>query len=1691
MLIFGGVGNDGKVVATVELFDPATETFALLSDSLATPRAFHTATLLTDGTLLLAGGVLGNGRFPDDVQLWDYRTRKALSHHALLAIPREGQNARLLSNGSVRLSGGTDHFGNPVNVDEIYDPVTKRFSFSSPDSSQNDSDETQPPRIADSIPEDGASDVPIQNPIALRFSKLVDVASVRPSTLLLVSPDGSEVPAKVTAAESGRLAFVLPTAPLQPGTTYAVRIHGIADRTGERIPQGSITFTTEGEPPEGTSPDFLENGAATTQFQQLPPLQSAPSDTALAGQVLKINGWPVAGVTLEVDSAKVRTDSTGRFLLKRLTPGHHVLWVDGSTANHGNAAYGLYEVGVTIQSGKTNVLNYTIWMTRLDIAHAVNIPSPTRTETVITNPYLPGLELHLPANTVITDRKGRVVHQVSITRIPLDKPPFPLPAGVDVPIYFTIQPGGAYITVKNPGTGPAGARLIYPNGFKLKPGTPFSFWNYDADARGWYIYGHGKVSADARSVIPDPGVVIYEFTGAMVGGPGDAPPNGKPAGPGKQDADPVDLSTGQFIYSKTDLVLPDTVPIALNRTYIANDSLTRSFGIGATNDYDMFVVGDTNPYTYQELILPDGGRIRFDRISPGTDFRSAIYVHTTSHTKFYGAILSYDNSVTNLPGVWKIVLVDGTTYSFNDSQDSTTPACQAVIQIKDRFGNVVKLDRNPRFSGTGICALTKITSPNGRYIALTNDSQGRITQATDNAGRTITYAYDAAGRLSTVTDPNGGVTAYTYDDQNRMLTIIDPRGIVYLTNQYDAAGRVIQQTEADGGVYSFAWTPANTAQAHFYQATGDGSSGSVLLINGCWGPGGFVRSNSGCLEGYMPLVAQVDVTDPRGYVRRVQFGPTGYVTSDTHALGQPEEQTVTHSYYADNLLKSVTDSLGRVTSFDYDGLGNATRITRLDGTPNAVTTTLGYAGPLGQLSNVTDPLGHSSNFGYDSLANLTSATDPLGHSNTFTYNPAGQLSSIKDALNNIVQLGYFAGDLSTTIDPLGNTTTQFTDALGRVALTTDAQGHNVNRQYNPLNLVTQVTDAQDNVTGFSYDPNGNALSLTDALNHTTTWTYDNMDRVATRTDPLLRQESFSYDLMGNLVSHTDRKGQVTTFGYDPLNRLTFIGYNTVVNAGVTSYESTVSYTYDAGNRMSQAADSAGGTITDAYDDLDRLTSETTAQGSISYGYDAAGRRTSMTVAGQPQVTYTYDNADRLTQIAQGTSTVGFGYDNINRRTSLTLSNGVNVSYSYDNDSRVTAINYNFGANALGNLTYTYDSLGRRIGVGGSFARTGLPTAVASATYDAANELTNWNGSTISYDLNGNMLADASGNSFTWNAGNQVATLNGHNLQYDAYGRRIQNLLGLSLLYDGANAAQELSGSNATANLLTGGIDELFGRTDVFGSFTPLQDALGSTIALVDSNGNLNTQYSYDPFGNTSVSGVMSGNPSQYTGRENEANGLYFYRNRYYSPQLGRLLSEDPLRFAGSGPNFYSYVFDSPTNLTDPFGLAAAPILVTLATAGGGLTVIAGGAGTSGVISGTIVETGSIGGPAGVAVAGAGALGWITGRGIGHVPIGGGQTIDDGVQLIARLTLFRPDPNPGAGPLFNPQPQPLSGAAPLTGRNCKKSPDECRKQLRDCIEQCGDELRKGEWPFRRCVAKCMDDAGCDYTIPRPFYNPPPR
>jgi len=88
-------------------------------------------------------------------------------------------------------------------------------------------------------------------------------------------------------------------------------------------------------------------------------------------------------------------------------------------------------------------------------------------------------------------------------------------------------------------------------------------------------------------------------------------------------------------------------------------------------------------------------------------------------------------------------------------------------------------------------------------------------------------------------------------------------------------------------------------------------------------------------------------------------------------------------------------------------------------------------------------------------------------------------------------------------------------------------------------------------------------------------------------------------------------------------------------------------------------------------------------------------------------------------------------------------------------------------------------------------------------------------------------------------------------------------------------------------------------------------------------------FKYDPFGRgtykssssaTASTGSLT-NSFRYTGREFDSEtGLYYYRARYYDPNVGRFLSEDPLSWNGDGINFYPYVANNPQNYNDPWGL---------------------------------------------------------------------------------------------------------------------------------------------------------------------------
>ncbi|WP_140630132.1 kelch repeat-containing protein [Methylibium rhizosphaerae] len=1274
---------------------------------------------------------------------------------------------------------------------------------------------------------------------------------------------------------------------------------------------------------------------------------AAAGTTALAGQVLRLNGKPLANVTLSINGISAKTDEQGEFLLAGIPAGSQLLHIDGRSANRRDATYGVFEYRLDLQAGQTNTLPFVVWMPKLDTRHAVKIDSPTKTDVTLTHPLLPGFEVTLPAGTVIRDVDGKIVTEVSITPLPVDQTPFPMPY-FGVPLYYTLQPGGAVI--QGVDGKPRAATVRYPNYTGFGPGAPMRLFDYDPKGRGWYEYAVARVSADGQRVESDRTFQIYQFgaTSASSGGPdggggggdgcgggdgGDGGGDGgwgnsSDAGGGVCGGDPVDLSTGHFVHIERDLFIADTVPIDIRRTYRTMDNsggsaqYARAFGVGATHPYEMYLYLPAPTYSEIQLVMPNGRKIRFPNVN-GTAccYVSQVFQNTDATGAFHRAYFKHSSA----EGALILYFKDGRRWAF--------PNYTARLKwMEDANGNRLTVERPANNAYA-----SRVVSPSGRTVSFTYNTNGFISQITDQIGRSFSYTYDSGGRLTEVTDPHNQKRIYTWDTtNNRVTSIKDPNGHTRVANEYEGV-RVKKQTLADGSTFEYAY---------------------LIDIGG--------------------RLVRTDVKDRRGSVRRVEFDTSGLVAKNTFPLGQPEEQVTTYEV-ANGLTLSMTDALNRKTAYEYDGAGNPTKITRLAGTANAVSASMTWDATLGRPLTMTNANGRTTTLAYDLKGNLTKVTDPLGNATSFGYDPQGKRVSVTNPLGKQTTLGYDGPDLTSVTDPLGRQVQLFTDTVGRQLAATDALGNRTTQEWDSLNRLTRITDALGQAIQFSYDANGNVLTQVDQKGNTTGHTYNAVGQRASTTDALLKAETFQYEPGGKPRLRIDRKGQLSAVSYDAAGRAKRIGFGASA-ALPTAFKSVVELTWDKGNRLTQIVDktcanpttsldcasvAASQVITRSYDGLDRMTQEVTPQGEVNYTYDAAGRRTSMVVkngtpgaqTAQPTITYGWDNADRLTSIAQAAGSannnvaqvVTLAYDAAGRRTQTTLPNGSTEAYTYDFADQLTAITYKKADGTLiGDLTYTYDANGRRTGAGGSLARLELPPAdVTDAAYDVNNRLRQWAGRSYSYDDNGNLIADGV-SAYQWDERNQLKGIStGASamaaFQYDSQGRRSGKTINgatTGYVYDGDNFVQELLGTSNTAGvkaqLITGGIDQTFARLKDGQVHSFLTDGNNNTVRLTDQNQAKVVDYRYEPYGATTSDNPAASNSQQYTGRENDnpgnSQGLYYYRARYYMPGCMRFISEDPIGWASGQTNSYAYVGGRPVDHIDPSGQAG---LV------GGLITIAG------------------------------------------------------------------------------------------------------------------------------------------------------
>ena len=242
-----------------------------------------------------------------------------------------------------------------------------------------------------------------------------------------------------------------------------------------------------------------------------------------------------------------------------------------------------------------------------------------------------------------------------------------------------------------------------------------------------------------------------------------------------------------FVMSRADFSFAGQPSFPFVRKYRPQDDRSLSFGIGAMDSFDIYPVGDSQTFAAMELLLADGGRVHYRRISPGTGYDDA----KLRAGSYFGSPFSLSSIAWNGHG-WDLDTVGGWTYQFPSSGPDRTWQQSALIGIHSSSGQTFAVQRSDSAD------LRELRAPDGETIEFTFDEKHRVTSGKSSSGRSVSYEYDAPGRLAHVHDPQNGDEFYEYDPVNRLTSVSDAQRRPLLVNRYGYLGEIQSQTLADG-----------------------------------------------------------------------------------------------------------------------------------------------------------------------------------------------------------------------------------------------------------------------------------------------------------------------------------------------------------------------------------------------------------------------------------------------------------------------------------------------------------------------------------------------------------------------------------------------------------------------------------------------------------------------------------------------------------------------------------------------------------------------------------------------------------------------------------------------------------------------------------------------------------------------------
>ena len=753
----------------------------------------------------------------------------------------------------------------------------------------------------------------------------------------------------------------------------------------------------------------------------------------------------------------------------------------------------------------------------------------------------------------------------------------------------------------------------------------------------------------------------------------------------------------------------------------------------------------------------------------------------------------------------------------------------------------------------------------------------------DGVRLTSSATHDLVGNQLTATDLNDNTTTFVHDDLNRVTDVHDPLLVgppaqqYTISTTYDAVGNRVAETDRRG-------------------------IGSRWVHDSENRPTEAYRNDIGiALTGYDAAGNPEFVTDAKGNITHTVFDERGLEIR----IERPEQ----------SLTLLTRDDMGNVVS-EVDGENHETLRgfdlrSRVDSESNGKgETTVFHYDFAGNLTRIQRPLGVDWTWTriYDAGNRLVGILDPLSHQTTYDLDPQNNLRRVIDADNQITHFDYdFLDRLRQTSLPDGVVSVLTYDGNGNLQTATDPNDQTVTSTYDELNRETlrsysapyhPVDDVLQTIA-FTWDENSNLVDATETYTsgmRLTHHDWDSFDRLDQVTDGFGKLLDYGYDLNGNRISLIDPDGAATGYTYDGLNRLDTVSLP--AGAGTADYDwyrngllkhvtypngTTADYDFDQANRVTtiENADPGGASIS-----------------FFGYGYDANGNRKNQTEVNggaEETTTYDYDLNDRLWKVTYPDRTTTYSFDNLGNRSSersvdLTGNDLVNRGYAYDNRNRLTVIDDQLDPSQ--SIAYGYDSNGNQI------QRTQTGTTL-DFRYDVRDQLleVDHDGSqawTFSFDYRGLRVAK-------WGADGLI-----------------------NYTYDQSSVLQQHSALGEPVATYRYGPDRLL-ATDHHSQGLAFYhfDALGSIANLSDPTGNVQNRYQYDAWGNYRAQSGSQWNPFGFTGHEyDQETGLYYAKARFFDPEVGRFLTEDPAEPDLTSPpslHRYLYAYGNPTYYTDPDG----------------------------------------------------------------------------------------------------------------------------------------------------------------------------